>query len=242
MDSFEWNKIIGGVLGTLLFVVILKIGSEALFDVPPPAKPAYIVAGVEETSSTSGAPAEEALPDWGTVLPKADLAAGKTVSGRCEQCHDFTKGGPDKIGPNLYGVVGRPRASKASFSYSSAMLSSHDVWDYDRLFRYLKSPQSVVPGTKMTFAGLRSADDRVNLIAYLRTLSDSPLAIPAPKPAAAAPAAPAKGTAPAATPATTTPSNTTKGTATGSGTTTPAGQPATPPATPATGVSNPPKK
>jgi cytochrome c len=244
MDSFEWNKIAGAVLGTVMIVVILKIAAGAIFEVPPPAKPGYVVAGVEETTTGGGeaAPVEEALPDWGTVLPKADLAAGKTVSGRCEQCHDLSKGGPDKIGPNLWGIVGRARASRASFSYSSAMASNHEVWDFDKLFRYLKSPQAVVPGTKMSFAGLRSADDRTNLIAYLRTQSDSPMAIPAPKPAAAVtPAAPAKGTAPQATPAPATPS-TTKGAATGSGTTTPAGQTATPPATPTTGVNNPPKK
>jgi cytochrome c len=188
MDSFDWNKIIGAVLGTVMFVVILKIATEAIFDVPPPAKPGYVVEGVQEASTggATAAPVEEALPDWGTALPKADLAAGKDVSARCEQCHDLSKGGPDKIGPNLWGVVGRARASRASFSYSGAMMADHGAWDFDKLFRYLKSPQSVVPGTKMTFAGLRGATDRINLIAYLRTLSDSPMAIPAPKPAAAA--------------------------------------------------------
>jgi cytochrome c len=197
MDSFEWNKIIGAILGTLLFIVIVKLAAGAIFDVPPPAKPGFVMAGVEEASTgTSTEPAEEAMPDWGTVLPKADLAAGKTVSGRCEQCHDLTKGGPDRTGPNLWGVVGRARASRASYSYSSAMSSNHDIWNFDRLFVYLKSPQAMVPGTKMTFTGIRNADDRINLIAYLRTLSDSPMAIPAPKPAApAAPAAPVKGAA-----------------------------------------------
>jgi cytochrome c len=239
MDSFEWNKIVGAVLGTLLFVVILKIATGAIFDVPEPAKPGYVVAGVVETPAGGGTVAvvEEALPDWGTVLPKADLAAGKSVSARCEQCHDLSKGGPDKIGPNLWGIVGRARASRASFSYSSAMASNHDAWDFDKLFRYLKSPQAVVPGTKMSFAGLRSADDRVNLIAYLRTQSDSPMAIPAPAPAkaAATPAAPAAGeskaAAPQNVPAATTPS-TVKGTGTGSATTTPQGAPATPATTP----------
>jgi cytochrome c len=188
MDSFEWNKIIGAVLGTLLFVVVLKIATGAIFDVSPPAKPGYIVEGVQEASAGGAAmaPVEEALPDWGTALPKADLAAGKDVSTRCEQCHDLSKGGPDKIGPNLWGVVGRARATHPGFDYSGAMMSSHAPWDFDKLFRYLKSPQEVVPGTKMTFAGIPSAIQRVNLIAYLRTLSDSPMAIPAPKPAAAA--------------------------------------------------------
>ncbi len=87
MDSFEWNKIAGGVLGTVMFVVILKIAAGAIFEVTPPAKPGYVVEGVTETASTGGtaAPGEEARPDWGTVLAKADLGAGETVSTRCEQ-------------------------------------------------------------------------------------------------------------------------------------------------------------
>jgi cytochrome c len=190
MDSWEWNKIAGAVLGTLIFVLVVKFTAEAIYDVPKPAKPGYVVEGVTEEASTSGpaaAPAEEAVPDFGTVLPTADVAAGKTVSQRCEQCHDLSKGGPDKIGPNLWGIVDRPRASRASFSYSGAMMGAHEPWTYEKLFVYLKSPQSMVPGTKMSFAGIRSAQDRVNLLAYLRTQSDSPSPIPAP--AAKAPAA-----------------------------------------------------
>ncbi|HEX9159899.1 MAG TPA: c-type cytochrome, partial [Rhizomicrobium sp.] len=211
MDSFEWNKIAGAVLGTLLFVVAVKIGSEMIFEVPMPLKPGYVVQGVPAASSESASaqPAEEALPDFGTVLPKADAARGQQISQKCQQCHDLSKGGPDKIGPNLWGVVGRARASRSSFSYSSAMSSSHAPWTFESLFRYLKSPQSMVPGTKMTFAGLPSAQDRIDLIAWLRTQSDSPVPIPPPAPAAAtkapaggkaAPAAPAPGTkvAPAA--------------------------------------------
>jgi cytochrome c len=192
MDSWEWNKIAGAVLGTLIFVLVVKFATDAYFDVEKPAKEAYHVEGVVAPTTTGGgALVEETLPDWGTVLPKADAAGGKAISARCEQCHDITKGGPNKIGPELWGIVGRQRAEEAGFSYSSAMSSDHNVWTLDKLFRYLKSPQAVVPGTKMNFAGLRSADDRINLIAFLRTQSDSPVAIPAPAPAkAAAPAAP----------------------------------------------------
>jgi len=192
MNSWEMNKVIGAVLGTILFVLAVKmIVIPIVFYVPPPAKPGYVVQGVEEATSSSTAaqtPAQEATPDWGTVLPKADAAQGQQVAQRCAQCHDWSKGGPDKIDPNLWGVIGRPRGSKPSFSYSSAMSSSHDPWTFDKLFVYLKSPASMVPGTKMTFAGLRSAQDRINLIAYLRTQSDSPMAIPPPSPKAAAPA------------------------------------------------------
>ena len=199
MDSFEWNKIAGAVLGTLIFVLVIKFATEAVFEVEKPAKPGYVVEGVQEeaSASTSAAPAEEALPDFGTVLPTADAAAGQKISQRCEQCHDLSKGGPNKIGPNLWGVVGRPRASHPGFSYSGAMSASHDAWNFDSLFKFLKSPASYVPGTKMSFAGLRSAQDRINLLAWLRTQSDSPVAIPPPAPKAPAAPAPA-GAAPSA--------------------------------------------
>ena len=188
MDSFEWNKIAGAVLGTLLFVVAVKIVSEMIFEVPMPLKPGYVVQGVPAASSTRGPaqPAEEPLPDFGTALAKADVAKGQQVAQRCQQCHDFSNGGPDKIGPNLWGVVGRARASHASFSYSSAMSSSHAPWTFETLFKYLKSPQGMVPGTKMSFAGLPSAQDRIDLIAWLRRQSNSPMPIPPPAPAAPA--------------------------------------------------------
>jgi cytochrome c len=201
MDSFEWNKIIGAVLGSVLFILVIKVVAEAVYEPEKPAKPGYVVEGVAETPAGGGAaaiPAEEPVPDFGTVLAKADLAAGKAVSARCEQCHDISKGGPNKIGPELWGVIGRPRASAPGFSYSSAMMTDHAPWSFASLFKYLKSPATMVPGTKMTFAGLPHAQDRIDLIAYLRTESDSPVAIPPPAPAAPAPAASA---APATNPA-----------------------------------------
>jgi cytochrome c len=181
MDSWEWNKIAGAVLGTLIFVLVVKFAAEAIFDTKLPAKPGYVVEGVsEETTASPALAVQEPLPDFGTVLPTADIAAGKEVETRCQQCHDSSKGGPNKIGPNLWGLVGRPRAEHPGFDYSSAMAANHDPWTFDKLFRYLKAPQAEVPGTKMSFAGLRSAQDRLNLLAYLRTQSDSPLPIPPP--------------------------------------------------------------
>jgi cytochrome c len=205
MDSFEWNKIAGAVLGTLLFVVAVKIAAGFIFEVKPPAKPGYAVQGVEAPAAagtTQAAAVEEQLPDWGTVLPKADVAAGKSISTRCEQCHDLSKGGPNKIGPNLWGVVGRPRASHPGFDYSAAMKSKGGSWSYDELFKFLKSPGAYIPGTKMSFAGLPNPKDRINLIAYLRTDMDSPAPIPPPHPnQGTAASAPKNGGAPAAAPA-----------------------------------------
>jgi cytochrome c len=186
MDSFEWNKIIGAVLGTAIFIFVVRLVAEHVYEPEKPAKPGYVVEGVVETASGgAAAPVAEAMPDWGTVLPAADVAAGKTVSTKCEQCHDLSKGGPNKIGPNLFGVVDRARASHEGFAYSSAMKGKPGNWTYDELFKFIKAPGVDIPGTKMSFAGLRSEKDRINLIAYLRSNADAAAAIPAPAPKAA---------------------------------------------------------
>jgi len=189
MDSFEWNKIIGAVLGTAIFIFVIRLVAENVYETEKPAKPGYTVEGVVEENAGSAGPVVEATPDWGTVLAKADTGAGKTVSAKCEQCHDLSAAKTSKIGPPLYGVVGRARASVAGFSYSSAMKAKGGDWTFDELFKFIHSPGAYIPGTKMSFAGVSRAEDRINLIAFLRTNTDSPVAIPPPAPAAAAPAA-----------------------------------------------------
>lgn len=194
MDSFEWNKIIGAVLGTALFIMVVKIGTEAVFYVPKPTKQAYQVPGVTETLTTNAEaaqPAEEPLPDFATVIPAADAKQGQQVAQRCAQCHDWTKGGPNRIGPNLYGIINRARGKHEGFSYSAAMKNKGGTWTYADLFQYLKSPAAFVPGNKMAFAGLPRAQDRLDLIAYMRSWADLPPALPPPNPAEKKPAAPA---------------------------------------------------
>src|SRR5215469_4187828 len=144
MDSFEWNKIIGAVLGTAIFIFVVRQVAEVIYEPEVPAKPGYVVEGVSETSGPAAAPVAEVMPDWGTVLPAADVANGKTISSKCEQCHDLSKGGPNKIGPNLYAVVDRQRATHPGFDYSSAMKSKAGNWSYDELFNFLKSPGSYI--------------------------------------------------------------------------------------------------
>ena len=201
MDSLEWNKIIGAVLGTAIFIFVVRLVAEHVYEPEKPEKPGYVVEGVVEASAGGSAVAvEEAMPDWGTVLSTADVAAGKTASVKCEQCHDLTKGGPNKIGPNLFGVVDRVRASHEGFAYSSAMKGKPGNWTYDELFKFIKAPGVDIPGTKMSFAGLRSEKDRINLIAYLRSNADAPAAIPAPAPKAAEKPVEKPAAAPAASP------------------------------------------
>jgi cytochrome c len=184
MDSFEWNKIIGAVLGSLIFIFVIKTVAENVYEAERPEKAGYVVEGVvEEGEGAATAAKPEEMPDWGTVLPAADVAAGKTISSRCLQCHTLGKGEPNKIGPNIYAVVDEPRGEgRNGFSFSSAMKSKGGTWTYDELFKFLRSPGAYIPGTKMSFAGLRAEKDRINLIAFLRTNADSPAAIPAPAP------------------------------------------------------------
>jgi cytochrome c len=200
MDGFEWNMIMGAVLGTLVFVFVVKTAAEIVYEAEAPAKPGYVVEGViEEGPAGAAAPVAETMPDWGTVLASADAAAGKTVSGRCLQCHTLEKGGANKIGPNIYAVVDETKGEgRNGFAFSSAMKAKGGTWTYDELFHFLRSPGAYIPGTKMSFAGIRNQQDRINLIAFLRSNADAPAAIPAPKPVeAAAPAEGAAGAKPA---------------------------------------------
>ena len=115
--------------------------------------------------------------DLGALLAGADVNTGKAKAQACAACHDFTRGGPDRIGPNLWGVVGRNVASRPGFAYSTAMTAQQGAWDYDRLFAYLASPARAVPGNKMGFAGFPNPQDRAAVIRYLATLGDSPPAL-----------------------------------------------------------------
>ena len=196
--DLKWNKIFGAALGTAFVILVVQQASGLIYHSEPPKKMGYFVDAPEE--ATAGA-AEAALPiDWGTVLPTADLAAGEAAFARCKACHNAVQGGADGIGPNLYGVIGGPVEHRPGFAYSDAMTKHKaevPTWTYDALNSFITAPAKYVPGTKMSFAGIRDEQTRINLIAYLRTQGSS-LAIPAPdlpRQPGAAPAAPAEGEA-----------------------------------------------
>ncbi len=208
MSDLTFNKIAAGVLASGLAIFLLREVATELFHQEPPEKAGYAITVAEEASE--GGAAAEVTPDWGTVIPVANIEAGKTVSAKCASCHNFEPGGANGTGPALYGVVGRKPGSHPGFAYSAGMAGEATkvpIWDDGHLNEFLKNPGKYVPGTKMTFVGLKSQDDRTNMIAYLRTLGAT-IPVPAPAPAAAAaPAAegeatPVDGAAPTATPET----------------------------------------
>lgn len=197
MSDLTFNKIAGAVLATGLAVFLLREVTSIAFEKEPPEKPGYAIAVAE--GAGGGGEAADVPIDWGTVLPAANIEQGKAITAKCASCHNFDQGGPNGTGPNLFGVVGRKPGSHPGFAYSPAMEelgSKVPAWDYEHLNAFLSGPQKYLPGTKMTFVGLKKPEDRIALIAYLHSLGSS-LPIPAPNPAAAAAAAAPAGAAPA---------------------------------------------
>jgi cytochrome c len=177
MNSFEINKILGAVLGTCLIVLAVHIASGAIFTRPAPAKPGYEIAVKEEAPGKEAAakPADQPIE---TLLATASVEHGAQVAKQCAICHNFQEGQGPKVGPDLYGVVGRKIASAAGFNYSAALKGMSGNWTFDALNKWLLDPRADVPGTAMTFAGLSNEKQRADVIAYLNTLSPNPQPLP----------------------------------------------------------------
>ncbi|SHL25882.1 c-type cytochrome [Roseibium suaedae] len=209
MDSFTLNKIAGAILMVLLLTMGVGIVSDIIFDTNPPGQPGYeiVVADAGGEGGAGEAPAEATVEPIAVRLASADAAAGEKVAKKCSSCHVFTKGGENRVGPDLWGLIGRKPGSHEGFSYSSAMTefgAANPEWTYDELDHFLTSPKEYVKGTIMGFAGLRKPEERADIIAYLRTLSDNPAPLPAaeaPAEAAPAEAAPAEAAPAEAAPA-----------------------------------------
>jgi len=177
MNSFELNKILGALLGTCLILLAVHIASGAIFSTPAPAKPGYEIAVKEEKPGQHEAakPAEQPIEN---LLATASTEHGAQVAKQCGICHNFQEGQGSKVGPDLYGVVGRKIASVAGFNYSAALKGMNGTWTFDELNKWLTDPRAMVPGTAMTFAGLANEKQRADLIAYLDTLSKNPVPLP----------------------------------------------------------------
>jgi cytochrome c len=200
MNSFELNKVLGAILGTCLILLALHIGAGAIFSVPKPAKPGYVIA-VKTSGGTEKKEAPKKEVPIALLLEHADPAKGKDVAKQCQVCHTLEKGGPNRVGPNLWNIVESPRGEdRGGFNFSAAMKKKGGKWTYEELNKFLSGPQAYIPGTAMTFIGLPRDNQRADVIAYLRTLSDNPPPLPKPPPQAAQAAAPA-APAPAAKPA-----------------------------------------
>lgn len=181
--SFQFNKIFAALLLAVLVAYVTGYAAKGVVHAEVPETIAFPVADLKiaEAAPASGgtpAAAPQAEP-LNALLAAADTAAGQKASRACTACHSFEKGGANKVGPALWGILGRGVASVAGFAYSEAMSSHKDKkWTYEELNQFLFNPKAHVPGTKMAFAGVKKTDERAALIAWLRTLADTPEELP----------------------------------------------------------------
>lgn len=180
MSAFEWNKVIGAILVALLVIKVADIAGDSLLHAKVPASNAYPVAGVSPAKPGPAAPAkaEIKLAAIGPMLASASADAGAKVARKCAVCHSFDKGGPNKVGPGLWSVVGADVAAHAGYSYSPALKGKGGKWDYEALNKFLYNPRADVPGTRMGFAGIKNDAERAALIAYMRSRADNPAPLP----------------------------------------------------------------
>jgi len=169
----EFNKIAGAVIFTLLLIMgIGKIGNTLVPPFYPHAdKPGHAEPTVPEVKEPEKPVAE--------LLATADAAAGeKRVNTACVSCHTLTKGGANGVGPNLWDIVGRKKGSHAGYAYSDGLKNAGGEWTYDEIFKYLANPGAMIPGSKMAFR-LTNAEQRAQVLTFLRTRSDAPKPLPA---------------------------------------------------------------
>jgi cytochrome c len=184
------NMAVGALLSTVFVMMSVSIASEGLFHSEVPEKPGFAIVA-EEAPSAGGAEAQAAAAvPVAQLMATADAAAGANSFKKCASCHSADKSSPNKVGPGLWEILNRPIAAHEGFSYSAAMKDfskgGAEKWDYEHLNHFLAAPKAYIAGTAMGFAGLKKDDERANVIAYLRSLSDNPA--PLPDPAAAPPA------------------------------------------------------
>ena len=178
MNSHDLNKFVMGTLMAILGLIGFNILSEEIFHQAPLEANAYPIdtSAVAAASVADVAVKEE--PSIAELLQTADIEKGMSVFRKCASCHTVASGDRNKIGPNLWNIVGRDVATNQTFGYSDALLAQDGGWSFDLLNRYLTKPRDAIPGNKMIFAGLKKGSDRANVILYLRSLSEAPMKLP----------------------------------------------------------------
>ncbi len=183
MNAYQINKFAGSFLASLLFIMAINVVGDLVVPLAPePAGGGHATpaaAGPATASAPATAAADE--PSLAALLAAASVERGAKVSRKCAACHTFGAGGRNRVGPNLWDVVGAAVASRGGFAYSDALTGLGGDWSYERLDAFLAKPKEFLPGVKMSFAGIRKPGDRAALIAFMRGQSGQPLALPVPE-------------------------------------------------------------
>ena len=180
MDNLKTNKI----LAAFLLAGLLAMGGGKIAEILVPNeeldKNAYPIEVKEVIAGghISGASSDKGPEPILALLATADVQAGMKLAKKCTACHEFNVDGKNKTGPMLWNIVDASKGMKDGFKYSDALVGMGGQWDYESLNAFLYKPKAYIKGTKMNFAGLKKPTDRANMIAYLRSLAETPVDLP----------------------------------------------------------------
>ena len=177
MDELKFNKIAAAfLLAGLIIMAGYKI-SEILVPKTKISQNSFPIE-VKEISTASISKKSKGPEPILALISEGDIQKGMKIAKKCTACHLFNKNGKNKVGPVLWNIVNSDKGKKTGFAYSKALLGMGGIWDYVSLNKFLYKPKQYIKGTKMNYAGLKKVEDRNNLIAYLRSLSDTPASFP----------------------------------------------------------------
>ena len=182
MSWLEINKIIASIIVALILFVIIGFISNLLVknNSDKIQETAYVIEIPESTTSTNTQKGNEnfSFEPIENLLINASIESGEKIFKKCSTCHNYSKDGKSKVGPNLWNIINAPKGKVAGFAYSSALIEFGGTWSYEELNKFLLKPKEYIKGTKMNFAGLKKVNDRADLIGWLRLQSDEPEPLP----------------------------------------------------------------